>query len=390
MARTRRDQQPGYMERWDEFEARQARAEKDTPRSRAPRDPVAPLERVPLEAVPYVELHAHSHYSLLEGASSPDELVRTAVEQGHAALALTDHDGLFGAMEFARAAREAGLRPISGLELTVSEPAAEGDEDAEGGVVRSAPHAVGGDAAGLRQPLPPLQLRLRPARDGAARAEGAAARPGAAARRSGAARGRADRADRLPRGPHPPPRAGGTTQRGGGGPRSPHWLVRGGPGLRRAAGQRRARRPPAQRGAGRPRGAGGRGRGRHRQRPLPRTRAAPAAGRAGRDPPQRQPRRVPRRAPAERRVLAAQPRGTGRALRALSPAGGGEHGADRAPLPLRPDRRPRLPAALAPAGRGRHAAAGAWSGSAASGWGSATARRTSAPGPRRSWPRSCG
>ncbi len=137
MARTRRDQQPGYMERWDEFEARQARAEKDTPRSRPPRDPVAPLDGDALGGVPYVELHAHSHYSLLEGASSPHELVRTALEQGHAALALTDHDAMFGAMEFARAAREAGLRPISGLELTVSEPATEGDEDAEGGEVRS-------------------------------------------------------------------------------------------------------------------------------------------------------------------------------------------------------------------------------------------------------------
>ena len=137
VARTRRDQQPGYMERWDEFEARQARAVPDTPRSRAPRDPAAPLEGDALDGVPYVELHVHSHYSLLEGASSPGELVRTAVEQGHAALALTDHDGMFGAMEFARAAREAGLRPISGLELTVSEPAAAGDGDCDGGEVRS-------------------------------------------------------------------------------------------------------------------------------------------------------------------------------------------------------------------------------------------------------------
>ena len=123
MARGRRDQQPGFMERWDEFEARQARALKDTPRSSAPPDPVTPLGDDALDGVPYVELHLHTHYSLLDGASSPDELVQTAVEQGHAALALTDHDGLFGAMEFARAARAEGLRPITGLELTVSEPA---------------------------------------------------------------------------------------------------------------------------------------------------------------------------------------------------------------------------------------------------------------------------
>ena len=128
------------MERWDEFEARQARALKDTPRSSAPRDPVAPLGDDALDQVPYVELHLHTHYSLLEGASSPDELVRTAVEQGHAALALTDHDGMFGAMEFARAARAEGLRPITGLELTISEPATEHDASAdigEDGEVRS-------------------------------------------------------------------------------------------------------------------------------------------------------------------------------------------------------------------------------------------------------------
>ena len=130
MARGHRDQQPGYMERWDEFEARQARAQKDTPRSRAPREPGAPLDTGTLDGVPYVELHMHSHYSLLDGASSPDELVRTAVDQGHGALALTDHDGMFGAMEFARAARGAGLRPITGLELTVSEPATERDSTA--------------------------------------------------------------------------------------------------------------------------------------------------------------------------------------------------------------------------------------------------------------------
>ena len=111
MARGHRDQQPGYMERWDEFEARQARALKDTPRSRAPREPGAPLDTGTLDGVPYVELHMHSHYSLLDGASSPDELVRTAVEQGHAALALTDHEGMFGAMEFARAARARRASP---------------------------------------------------------------------------------------------------------------------------------------------------------------------------------------------------------------------------------------------------------------------------------------
>ncbi|MCC6237397.1 MAG: error-prone DNA polymerase [Dehalococcoidia bacterium] len=87
----------------------------------APRDPLAPIGLEVLDGTPYVELHLHSNYSLLEGASRIGELVWTAAEQGHRALALTDHNGMYGAMEFARAAKEASLRPITGLELTVAE-----------------------------------------------------------------------------------------------------------------------------------------------------------------------------------------------------------------------------------------------------------------------------
>ena len=138
VARGRRDLQPGYMERWDHFEARrravEAAIEPDTPRSKAPRDPAEPVPLEVLDDTPYVELHLHSNYSLLDGASSIEELVWAAEAQGYRALALTDHHGLFGAMEFARAAKEAGLRPISGLELTVVEPAS---EDEEGEEVRS-------------------------------------------------------------------------------------------------------------------------------------------------------------------------------------------------------------------------------------------------------------
>lgn len=67
----------------------------------------------------YAELHAHSCWSLREGASTPDELIDRAHALGYRALALTDHDNLYGAMEFARAARERGLRPITGAELTM-------------------------------------------------------------------------------------------------------------------------------------------------------------------------------------------------------------------------------------------------------------------------------
>jgi error-prone DNA polymerase len=71
--------------------------------------------------LPYVELHAHSAYSFLDGASLPVELAAAAADQGYEAFALTDHDGLHGAMEFAQAAGPLGLRAITGAELTLDD-----------------------------------------------------------------------------------------------------------------------------------------------------------------------------------------------------------------------------------------------------------------------------
>jgi len=71
--------------------------------------------------MPYVELHSHSAYSFLDGASLPVELAAVAVEQGYPAMALTDHDGLYGAMEFAQAAKPLGLRAITGAEVTLDD-----------------------------------------------------------------------------------------------------------------------------------------------------------------------------------------------------------------------------------------------------------------------------
>ncbi|MBC7223923.1 MAG: DNA polymerase III subunit alpha, partial [Anaerolineae bacterium] len=70
--------------------------------------------------VPYAELHCHSHYSFLDGASAPQVLVRRARDLGLAALALTDHDGLYGAVPFWLAAQEAGLRAVLGAEVTLA------------------------------------------------------------------------------------------------------------------------------------------------------------------------------------------------------------------------------------------------------------------------------
>ena len=69
--------------------------------------------------MPYVELHCHSAFSFLDGASHPVELANAAAEQGHEALALTDHDGLHGAMEMAQALSALGIRPITGAEITL-------------------------------------------------------------------------------------------------------------------------------------------------------------------------------------------------------------------------------------------------------------------------------
>ncbi|HEX5983185.1 MAG TPA: error-prone DNA polymerase [Solirubrobacterales bacterium] len=69
----------------------------------------------------YVELHAHSAFSFLDGASTPMELAAAAAAHGYPAFALTDHDGLWGSLEFAHACKGFGVRPITGAELTVRE-----------------------------------------------------------------------------------------------------------------------------------------------------------------------------------------------------------------------------------------------------------------------------
>ena len=84
----------------------------------------------PRDTVPYAELHAHSHYSFLDGASSPAELFHTAAHLGLDGIALTDHNGLYGAAEFAQAAARAGsvdapsTPPVTvyGAELTLDFP----------------------------------------------------------------------------------------------------------------------------------------------------------------------------------------------------------------------------------------------------------------------------
>ncbi|HJG90237.1 MAG TPA: error-prone DNA polymerase [Brachybacterium massiliense] len=79
----------------------------------------------PSRHVEYAELHAHSHFSFLDGASSPEDMVEQAARLGLGAISLVDHDGLPGAVRFAKAAGEAGIPTVFGAELTLGlEPGA--------------------------------------------------------------------------------------------------------------------------------------------------------------------------------------------------------------------------------------------------------------------------
>src|SRR6187431_2345365 len=97
-----------------------------------PQDPEAPIsqrkrkqQKVEIErptepVTPYAELHCHSNFSFLDGASGPDHLVLEAIRLGLHALAITDHDGFYGAPLFAETAQlHGGLATIYGAELSL-------------------------------------------------------------------------------------------------------------------------------------------------------------------------------------------------------------------------------------------------------------------------------
>jgi len=86
----------------------------------------------------YVELHAASAFSFLQGASLPEALVERAAALGYPALALLDADGVYGAPRFHKAAQKAGLRADNRAELTIGSAAAEA-----GGAGRRAGRDVG-------------------------------------------------------------------------------------------------------------------------------------------------------------------------------------------------------------------------------------------------------
>ncbi|MBW3606067.1 MAG: error-prone DNA polymerase [Actinobacteria bacterium] len=99
-------------------------------RKRLPYQPPSPPTGHGTAAVPYAELHCHSNFSFLDGASHPEELAEEAARLGLEALAITDHNGLYGVVRFAEAAGALGLRTVFGAELSVG---GEGERQRAGG-----------------------------------------------------------------------------------------------------------------------------------------------------------------------------------------------------------------------------------------------------------------
>jgi error-prone DNA polymerase len=92
----------------------------DSPAWSRRREPYEPPELVePKHLVPYAELHCHSNFSFLDGASHPEELVEEAARLGLEAIALTDHDGMYGVVRFAEAAAELKVPTVFGAELSL-------------------------------------------------------------------------------------------------------------------------------------------------------------------------------------------------------------------------------------------------------------------------------
>ena len=132
--------------------------------------------------IPYAELHCHSNFSFLDGASPSDDLVERAVELGLTGLGITDHQGLYGAVRFVSAAEAVGLHPIVGVEIELLDAAT---ADPHGIVVpehRPVPR-------GARRPAAPVVgSSADPSRDSAAGSSTGSARSSPAGASTGSAR----------------------------------------------------------------------------------------------------------------------------------------------------------------------------------------------------------
>src|SRR5438094_10619766 len=91
----------------------------DSPAWSHKRQPFIPTVQRVRGSVPYAELHCHSNFSFLDGASHPEELAEEAARLGLEALAVTDHDGMYGIVRFAEAARAVGGPTRLGAEVSL-------------------------------------------------------------------------------------------------------------------------------------------------------------------------------------------------------------------------------------------------------------------------------
>lgn len=113
-------------------------------------DPAAPA---PAPHVPYAELHVHSHFSFLDGSSSPEALMSEAARLGLEAIALTDHDGFYGAAAFAEAAELAARRRTTSAEIATSDS---GDANTPSASTSASPLTVYGAELSLDLDAPQL------------------------------------------------------------------------------------------------------------------------------------------------------------------------------------------------------------------------------------------
>src|SRR3954452_16372970 len=112
----------------------------------------------------YAELHSHTNFSFLHGASPVEDMLERAAELGLSGLAITDHDGLYGVVRFASAAEAAGIRPVIGIEIELLDSVA---PDPDGVVVPARRRGRGrGTAAGgdVRQSIGSIVFGGEPVR----------------------------------------------------------------------------------------------------------------------------------------------------------------------------------------------------------------------------------
>ncbi|WP_242907025.1 error-prone DNA polymerase [Actinomadura terrae] len=118
---------------WREFEERLSWRSSAAPEPQPEPEPAPRPAQVAPGSVPWAELHCHSSFSFLDGASHPEALVAEAARLGVQTMAITDHDGMYGAVQFARAADEAGIGTVFGAELGLGLPGPRAGEPDPGG-----------------------------------------------------------------------------------------------------------------------------------------------------------------------------------------------------------------------------------------------------------------